>query len=127
MRRKNRRIGCPPDSVNLAMRFKMKGKQEQSNTTTRIQCHEINFQNKLNLILIFRPIIKGFIRVNETNSFILKIYFVTLDSRRRIALFLFTFHDTDCWVGVTIEVSSENKDVALKFLHPHVWCQHQIF
>ena len=26
-----------------------KGIQEQSNTTTRIQCHEINFQNKLNL------------------------------------------------------------------------------
>ena len=25
------------------------GIQEQSNTTTRIQCHEINFQNKLNL------------------------------------------------------------------------------
>ena len=49
VRRKNRRIGCPPDSVNLAMRFKMKGIQEQSNTTTRIQCHEINFQNKLNL------------------------------------------------------------------------------
>ena len=26
----------------------MVGIQEQSNTTTRIQCHEINFQNKLN-------------------------------------------------------------------------------
>ena len=39
----------------------MKGIQEQSNTTTRIQCHEINFQNKLNLILIFRPGIQGFI------------------------------------------------------------------
>ena len=39
MRRKNRRIGCPPDSVNLAMRFKMKCIQEQSNTTTRIQCY----------------------------------------------------------------------------------------
>ena len=44
VRRKNRRIGCPPDSVKLAMRFKMKGIQEPSNTTTRIQCHEINFK-----------------------------------------------------------------------------------
>ena len=49
VRRKSRRIDCPPDSVNLAMRFKIKGIQEQSNTTTRIQCHEINFQNILNL------------------------------------------------------------------------------
>ncbi|XP_065063915.1 uncharacterized protein LOC135690325 isoform X1 [Rhopilema esculentum] len=31
-------------------------------------------------------------------------------------------YDTHCWVGVTIEVSSENKDVAIKFLHPHLPC-----
>ena len=30
-----------------------KGIQEQSNTTTRFQCHEINFQNKLNLKDLF--------------------------------------------------------------------------
>ena len=31
------------DSVNLAMSVVMKDIQEQSNTTTRIQCHEIKF------------------------------------------------------------------------------------
>eukprot|EP00795_Rhopilema_esculentum_P003944 gene3944-15275_t len=31
-------------------------------------------------------------------------------------------YDTHCWVGVTIEVRSENKDVAIKFLHPHLPC-----
>ena len=43
VRRKNPRIGCPPDSVNLAMSVVMKDIQEQSNTTTRIQCHKIKF------------------------------------------------------------------------------------
>ena len=33
----------------LSVYAKKKGIQEQSNTKTRIQCHEINFQNKLNL------------------------------------------------------------------------------
>ena len=47
-KKENRRIGCPPDSVNLAMSVVMKDIQEQSNTTTRIQCHEIKFS--LNLI-----------------------------------------------------------------------------
>ena len=43
IRRKNRRIGCAPNSVNLAMSNNTKDIQEQSNTTTRIQCNQITF------------------------------------------------------------------------------------
>ena len=43
VRRKNYRIGSLPDSVNLAMSNNTKDIQEQSNTTTRIQCNEIKF------------------------------------------------------------------------------------
>ena len=59
---------CQP-SAFLVTHFLLKGKQEQSNMTTRIQCHEINFQNKLNLMLIFRPSIQGFIRASSHTSF----------------------------------------------------------
>ena len=62
-------IGCPPNSVNLAMSINTNNVQEQSNTTTRIQCNEISFQNNLNKTNTYkRPGIKGFIRVNETNE-----------------------------------------------------------
>ena len=44
----NMMIGMP-GKLNRFGGLKTIGIQEQSNTTTRIQCHEINFQNKLNL------------------------------------------------------------------------------
>ena len=46
-RRKNCRIGCTPDSVNLAMSVVMKDIQEQSMTTMRMRCHEIKFSKEI--------------------------------------------------------------------------------
>ena len=63
--------------------------REQTNTTTRIQCHEIKLMKPCmlgrNISIIFK-----------FNLF-WKFHLVTLDSRRRIALFLYIFHDnTHC-------------------------------
>ena len=64
--------------------------------------------------------------ISETHEFDVKFDFdlPVIEPRDDIEIgyYLVCRYDTHCRVGVTIEVSSENKDVAIKFLHPHLLC-----
>ena len=75
----NRRIGCPPDSVNLAMsitKIKFRNKAKRRRESNIIQSKLIK------RILISRPSIQCFIRVNEKvreNGFLLGCFYFHFD------------------------------------------------